>query len=75
MGESYYKKQIFNIIGCNQIMKAPDPVYNCATSSTTTGGRVSRSSSSSSSSSSSPSSSSSCPSCGCPNGYTQIACV
>ena len=54
-----YKKQIFNIIGCNQTFKAPDVVFNCATSSTTTtGGRVSRSSSSSSSSSKSNSSSS-----------------
>ena len=57
-----YKKQIFNIIGCNQTFKAPDVVFNCATSSTTTtGGRVSRSSSSSSSKSNSSSSNSCCP--------------
>jgi len=73
MGESYYKKQLFNIVGCNQTIKAPDAVFNC---STTTGvGRYSSSSRSSSSSSSSISSSSSCPSCSCPSGYTKVPCV
>lgn len=54
MGESYYKKQIFNIIGCNQTFKKPDPEYNCSISSSRIprgGGSSSRSSSSSSSSS------------------------
>ena len=59
-----YKKQLFNIVGCNQTIKAPDAVFNC---STTTGvGRYPSSSSSSSSSTSTTSSSNSC----CP----QYAC-
>ena len=60
-----YKKQLLNIVGCNQTIKAPDAVFNC---STTTGvGRYSSSSRSSSSSSTSTTSSSNscCPQYAC----------